>query len=278
MLIRAIRNRSPRFLICGLLAFFAIPTASSPQSNDKGLAPAVAAALTKAKVKSVVVFDFIGPAERLNQLGQDLADRLSLSLENSSTKLHIIDSATIRSVIEKNRVTPDVIREPEIAWWLARQLHADALIVGRLSTSNQLDITVGLAKVHDGKEFEGFSMSMPLTAEMQKRLNTSLTEDYAGEFAKLGVNVSSMPSCISCPHPKYPEAGLASKKQATVVLAVLIGEDGLAQKIAVTGPGPYGFTQKAIEAVQSWKFKPANGLDGKPIGIWAPIEARFRLY
>jgi TonB family protein len=278
MYVRAIHNCSVRLLICGLITFFAIPAVSARQSNDQGLAPSVAKALTKAKVKSVVVFNFIGPNEKLNQLGQDLADGLSLSLANSSGKFKLVDRATLRAIIEKNLVTPDVVREPEIAWWLARQLGADALVVGKLSLSNQLDITVGLAKVRDGKEFDGFSSSIPLTKEMQKLLNNSLTEDYGARFATLGINVTSMPSCISCPHPKYPEAGSANKKQAKVVLAVLIGEDGLPKQIAVSNPGPYGFTQKAIEAVQTWKFKPANGLDGKPIAVWAPIEAQFRLY
>jgi TonB family protein len=278
MIVRAIHNSCVCVLICGVIIFFAFPAASCPQSNDQGLAPSVAKALTEAKVKSVVVFDFIGPGEKLNQLGQDLADGLSLSLANSSRKFHLIDGAAIRSVIEKNRLTPDVVREPEIAWWLARQLHADALVVGRLSVSNQLDITVGVAKVRDGKQFDGFSVSIPLTSEMQKRLNNSLTDDYGAKLAALGVNVTSLPSCVSCPYPKYPEAGLANKKQTTVVLAVFIDEDGLPKQIAIFKAGPYGFTQKAIEAVQTWKFKPANGHDGKPIAVWAPIEAQFRLY
>jgi len=267
-----------RVVVCGFLTFFAIPAPSAPQSNDQGLAPSVAKALTEAKVKKVVVFDFIGPGEKLNQLGQEMADGLGLSLAESGKKFHVIDRAAVLKVVEKNRVTQDVVREPEIAWWLARQLGADALVVGTLSISNQLEINVGLAKVHDGKQFDGFSMSVPLTEEMHKRLENSLTENYAAKFVKLGENASSLPVCIYCPRPDYPAAALAQKRQATVVLAVLVGTDGLADKIAITTPGPYGFTQKAIESVQAYKFKPAIGLDGSPVGAWAPIEMTFRLF
>ena len=203
----------------------------------------------------------------------------SRTLASAGGKLHVIDRNALNAVFEKNFVTPDMIRQPEIAWWLADELRADALAVGKLSISgNQLVISLGLARVRDAKQFDGFSLNTPLTAEIQKRLNISLMDIQSSRFAEDGVNVSSMPACLQCPAPDYPRDALERNSTPTRELTVLIGADGLPKKVAVTKPEEFGFTEKAIQALQKWKFKPAIGFDGKPIAVWAPIEVTFRLY
>jgi TonB family protein len=42
------------------------------------------------------------------------------------------------------------------------------------------------------------------------------------------------------------------------------------------GPGN-GLEEKAIEAVRSWRFRPAVGPDGHPVATMVPIEVTFRL-
>ncbi|MGH9712210.1 MAG: TonB family protein [Candidatus Acidiferrales bacterium] len=265
--------------VCGLLTLLAIPVAFATQSKGEDLAPNLAKALTKAKVKSVVVFDFIGPDEKLNRLGQDLAEGLSQSLASSGGNFHVVDQAAVLAVIQKNRVTPDVVRLPEIAWWLARQLHADAVVTGKLSAlGNELDVGVSAARIRDGKELDAFFSVVPLTEEMQKRLENSLTQDHTDDFAKLAANPASAPTCLRCLRPGYPEGATADKGRGTVLLAVLIDENGSPKQISILKPGPYGFNQAAIESVQKWMFNPANGLDGKPMAVWMQIELTFSLF
>src|ERR1700675_3897042 len=117
-------------LVCALVIFLATPRVCASQSNDQGLAPSVAAALTKAKVKRVVIFDFIGPGY-VNQLGRDLAEGLSESLAKEHKKFHIVDRPALSAAFEKNLVRPELVREPEVAWWLASQLRADPLTAGK---------------------------------------------------------------------------------------------------------------------------------------------------
>ena len=59
-------------------------------------------------------------------------------------------------------------------------------------------------------------------------------------------------------------------------MQVVINENGVPQDIRVIRPLGMGLDQKAIEAVQKWRFKP--GLkDGQPVPVAAVIEVNFRL-
>jgi TonB family protein len=85
------------------------------------------------------------------------------------------------------------------------------------------------------------------------------------------------PSCAYCPDPKYSEEARKAKYQGTVVLQAVITPDGRATEIEVVkGPG-LGLEEKAVEAVKTWRFKPAIGPNGKPVAVIVPIEVTFRL-
>lgn len=85
------------------------------------------------------------------------------------------------------------------------------------------------------------------------------------------------PTCLYCPEPQYSEDARKAKYQGTVVLQVIIQADGHATDIMIVkGPG-LGLEEKAIEAVRTWRFKPALGPNGKPVATLTPIEVTFRL-
>jgi TonB family protein len=85
------------------------------------------------------------------------------------------------------------------------------------------------------------------------------------------------PSCVYCPDPKYSEEARKAKYQGTVVLQAVITADGRAIDIQIVkGPG-LGLEEKAVEAVKTWRFKPAIGPGGKPVPVIVPIEVTFRL-
>ncbi len=85
------------------------------------------------------------------------------------------------------------------------------------------------------------------------------------------------PTCVYCPEPQYSEEARKAKWQGTVVLQVVITPDGRAANITVVkGPG-MGLEEKAVEAVRTWRFKPALGPGGKPVAVLVPVEVTFRL-
>jgi len=62
------------------------------------------------------------------------------------------------------------------------------------------------------------------------------------------------------------------------VLWLVIGPDGLPHEIKVARPLGMGLDEKAIEAVRTWRLKPALGPDGRPASVRQIIEVTFQLY
>jgi len=86
------------------------------------------------------------------------------------------------------------------------------------------------------------------------------------------------PQCLYCPNPTYTEEARKAKYQGTVLLRAIITADGRATNIQVIKGLGLGLDEKAVEAVRSWRFKPATGPDGRPVPAWTPIEINFRIY
>jgi protein TonB len=85
------------------------------------------------------------------------------------------------------------------------------------------------------------------------------------------------PACLYCPEPQYSEDARKAKFQGIVVLQVIIQPDGHATNIQVVKGAGLGLDEKAIEAVRTWRFKPAVGPNGTPVATITPIEVNFRL-
>jgi periplasmic protein TonB len=96
-----------------------------------------------------------------------------------------------------------------------------------------------------------------------------------GGVYRIGGGVSA-PVPIFRPEPEYSEEARKAKWQGAVLLQVVVDEKGVPQDIKVVRSLGLGLDQKAIEAVQKWRFKP--GLkDGKPVPVSANILVNFRL-
>jgi TonB family protein len=96
-----------------------------------------------------------------------------------------------------------------------------------------------------------------------------------GGAYRIGGGVSA-PQLLLKVEPEYSEEARKAKYQGTVVLAVVVDETGKAQQLRVVRPLGLGLDEKAIEAVQKWKFRPGQ-LNGKPVPVAATIEVNFRL-
>jgi TonB family protein len=92
---------------------------------------------------------------------------------------------------------------------------------------------------------------------------------------KIGAGVSA-PVPIDRVDPEYSEEARKAKWQGAVLLQVVIDENGVPQNIQVVRPLGLGLDQKAMEAVQKWRFKPSL-LNGNAVPVSANIEVNFRL-
>jgi TonB family protein len=85
------------------------------------------------------------------------------------------------------------------------------------------------------------------------------------------------PMCVECPDPSYSEEARAAKASGTVVLHLIVTEEGHATNIQVKRPLGHGLDEKAAEAVGNWRFKPALGPENKPVPVWTDVEVNFRI-
>jgi TonB family protein len=105
--------------------------------------------------------------------------------------------------------------------------------------------------------------------------NRKPTESPAPESGKNGY---SFPACLYCPAPQYSAQAFERKAQGHLTLTAVITVDGRAEDIEVNRGLPYGPSDKAIQAVKEWRFKPATGPDGEPAAVRQLVEVTFHLY
>ena len=99
--------------------------------------------------------------------------------------------------------------------------------------------------------------------------------NIGGGAYKIGGGVSA-PTVIFKVEPEYSEEARKAKFQGTVVLAVIVDEKGNPRDLRVIRPLGLGLDQKAIEAVEKWRFRPGMK-DGRAVNVQATIEVNFRL-
>ena len=99
--------------------------------------------------------------------------------------------------------------------------------------------------------------------------------NMGGGAYRIGGGVSP-PSIIYKVEPEYSEEARKAKFQGTVLLFVIVDEHGNPRDIKILRPLGLGLDQKAVEAVEKWKFSPGKK-DGKPVPVQAQIEVNFRL-
>jgi len=103
-----------------------------------------------------------------------------------------------------------------------------------------------------------------------------------GEGGGIGGGVYRVGGGISPPvplykvEPEYSEEARKAKFQGTVILSIVVDERGMPGSFRVVRPLGLGLDEKAIEAVQKWRFRPAYK-DGKPVAVMATVEVNFRL-
>lgn len=76
--------------------------------------------------------------------------------------------------------------------------------------------------------------------------------------------------------PRYPEAARRLRLEASVLLQVLVREDGTVGEVTVlrcTRPR-VGFEEAALEAVRQWRFRPAT-VGGQPVAATVTVKVDF---
>ncbi len=76
--------------------------------------------------------------------------------------------------------------------------------------------------------------------------------------------------------PEYTDEARAAKIRGTVIVSATIQKDGTPKVESVVQGLDYGLTDKAIEALEQWTFKPGTR-NGQPVDVLLNIEVNFNL-
>ena len=98
----------------------------------------------------------------------------------------------------------------------------------------------------------------------------------AGQLFRIGRGVTP-PSVVDSPDPKFPETARVAKFNGVVVVGMIVGTDGVPRDMWIKQKLGLGLDQKAIEAVQQWRFRPATK-NRQPVAVPITVEVSFHLY
>lgn len=122
-----------------------------------------------------------------------------------------------------------------------------------------------------------FTFEAPTEARLRERPGPA----PLGTAAPLPPGVFRVGGAVSAPvpvyrgEPEYTEEARRAHVQGTVVLSMVVSEDGTPRDIRVLRPLGSGLDEKAIESVSRWRFRPAMKA-GVPVPVQATVEVNFR--
>lgn len=258
-----------------LVALFVNSPLAAQQSQMADLSAQVASALEKANIKGkVVILDFSGPGLEVTQLGRNLADQLFDAMPKAGKKFTIVDRNEMLEELRKDN--PSFLASSDIDTGRVLPLtHADTEILGHLEkNSDSFSLKLEIRRSKKMKTVAKLAVSLPVSSEATAQISKVIS---SREYAEAGAIGFTLPDCLHCPMPPYPDAAFRSRAEGSVVLSVLIGPDGHAHDITVQKHFRADLESSAINAVGDWTFKPAIGPDGQPATVKMLIEIDFHL-
>jgi TonB family protein len=99
---------------------------------------------------------------------------------------------------------------------------------------------------------------------------------YGGGLMSVGGGVSA-PAVLRSVQPEFSDQARQANFQGTVALQLIVDANGNPQNIHVTRHLGMGLDEKAIEAVQQYKFRPAM-YQGHPVAVQIVVDVDFHLH
>ena len=267
-----LRPSAPVFSFAFLIAFVFCGSnyAATPVDLD-GLAEKLAREIDKSGIKSVAVLDFVSADGAPTDLGWYLANKLSDSIAIKSPGTLVIDRTRLQELglASGPSASADDLKKIGVG------SNADAIASGKIEiTPEKYLITVTLLKAADSSTLASATHSLP-HSRMLDLLSPAGDHALIAKPARAGVMGVGVPACLYCPVPANT-AQWRSNQPQNVILQVVISIAGSAEKISVVRSPGYFLSERAVEAVSDWKFRPAPGEDGKPTTVIVPIEVTFK--
>jgi TonB family protein len=282
-------------VICCLLTLQGgAPAPQLQPAEAKEAAKGVAAILLKESLRSAVVLDFSGPDKNKTELGRYLADTFRDSLAAVDFGIPVWNQSALEPVLRRYKLRPEFLNQLRVAQFVGQEASVDSLIIGFLSVKEQfVFVEIQVYGTNRKRMIGNATARLPLDDHMRSLLANPIPLRNGAEgppkdpwldapapdsVPRAGRNGVGYPRCEYCLNPTYTETARKAGIQCTVLLLAVVSTEGSAGQIQIARSCPFGLTEKSIEAVRRWRFRPAEDCNGKPITAWAPIEINFRIY
>jgi TonB family protein len=288
------------FLFTAVLLFFAPRSTHSQQTNEVDqIASAAAHAINRysdhVPRQKVLVTDFEERGER-SQLGFLLTQDFAQALRKYAKNFDVIDHQNVLDEIANHKLPGGALSIDGVEACYASALEATVIVKAEFDYApngividfdiftaySTQDLFVKKAVISPTAHMEALkSLPAPHVPDFDKDETVWVREPNAPSREPLpqsGSRGLSYPACIYCPQARYSAEGVKAKAQGTVTLQVVIGAEGSADRISIARSLPCGLDQQAIDAVKSWRFKPATNSEGKPVAVLQTIEVTFHVY
>lgn len=282
-------------LACSLSSASAPAQDSAPalpriaQDQMDALASRVAEQIRQAKLDpalpKVFVIDFSNASDRqFSKLGSILADDLAVSLSSFASGFQVEDRQAFNAYLKENWMGLGDLKNEVICLTLARSMGGAGIVRGTIETDATQRLRLSVHTDGLGPSWSG-EAQLPMTGEMQELLKQpAISYERSAEaipaepgVLQPGVDGASLPVCVFCPSPDYTDLARTAKYRGTVELSLVVTKDGAVNSVLVLKGAPFALTQKAIDAVQKWKFKPAK-FHGQSVRVRVPVDIEFQLY
>ena len=265
----------------------ALPRTAQDQMDS--LASRVAEQIRQSKIDpaypKILVIDFSNASDKqFSKLGSMLADDLAQSLAGFASGFQVEDRKSFNAYLKENWMGLEDLQSEAVCLTLARSMGGAGVVRGTIDAGANQELRVSLRIDGLGSTWSG-DAELPLTAALQELLKQPALSFVRSPDAipaepgilQPGVDGASLPVCVFCPSPDYTDLARAAKYRGTVELSLIVTKDGAVNSVLVLKGAPFALTQKAIDAVQKWKFKPAK-FHGQSVPVRVPVDIEFQLY
>jgi TonB family protein len=265
----------------------ALPRAAQEQMDS--LASRVAEQIRLSKIDpafpKIFVIDFSNSGDKqFSKLGTLLADDLALSLARYASGFQVQDRKALNAYLKENWMGLEELQSEVVCLTLARSMGGAGVLRGTIETDANQELRIRVSIDGLGTTWSG-DAQFPLTEALQQLLKEPAISYERSPGAipaevgilQPGVDGATLPVCVFCPSPDYTELARTAKYRGTVELSLIVTKDGVVNSVLVLKGAPFSLTQKAIDAVQKWKFKPAK-FRGQSVSVRVPVDIEFQLY
>jgi TonB family protein len=265
----------------------ALPRAAQEQMDS--LASRVAEQIRQSKIDpaypKILVIDFSNASDKqFSRLGTLLADDLAQSLSGYASGFQVEDRKFFSEYLKQNWMGLEDLQSEAVCLTLARSMGGAGVVRGTIETDANRQLRVSLRIDGLGLDWSG-DAQFPLPEALEQLLKQPAlsfarspeTIPVEPGILQPGVDGASLPVCVFCPSPDYTDLARAAKYRGTVELSLIVTKDGAVNSVMVLKGAPFALTQKAIDAVQKWKFKPAK-FHGQSVPVRVPVDIEFQLY